>query len=362
MVTKTTRKTKVSSKPKTTARKAKKNASTANSIFISWSGDDSKDIALKLKEALENGFDNKLSCFVSNVDIASGSDWWNKIQDQLAESSMGIMCITEENSQAPWIYFEAGALVAKKIDTIPLLFNCSIKDLEKTPLRMKQAVNYDNIKAFRRMIGEINTKYHIFDTTTVNISYKATTIQETLSRDIDDIVNKLKLKGFINKNQIYPDSVKTIVKKTVFISAPMSTLTEKQYEEQQKFLKRFVKTLKSIGFKDVISPAEKIKEKKKFDGYPKSVNDNFRDLKRAECFILIYSFPKASSSLIELGYAIALGKKTVVFYKKELPFLIRKAGEVIPHLQTVQYKKYDDITMALTSNKMALFGFKEENE
>ena len=53
-----------------------------NKIFISWSGKNSKKIAIELKKSLEKEIfaTSGLECFVSTVDIASGDDWWNKIK------------------------------------------------------------------------------------------------------------------------------------------------------------------------------------------------------------------------------------------------------------------------------------------
>ena len=75
-------------------------------IFISWSGDNSKEIAIELKNTLEKGiFDGTgLECFVSDVDISCGDDWWNKIKKELKSCKLGIVCITKENLKAPWIF------------------------------------------------------------------------------------------------------------------------------------------------------------------------------------------------------------------------------------------------------------------
>lgn len=47
-------------------------------IFISWSGENSKEIAKVIKKALENKIfeGTGLECFVSDLDISSGDDWW----------------------------------------------------------------------------------------------------------------------------------------------------------------------------------------------------------------------------------------------------------------------------------------------
>ena len=102
-----------------------------NKIFISWSGPRSKEIAKGIKWLLEDiiflGTD--LKCFVSDLDITSGSDWWIKIKGELKTCKMGLLCVTKENIKAPWIYFEAGAMIAREIPTTPILINCGFQHL-----------------------------------------------------------------------------------------------------------------------------------------------------------------------------------------------------------------------------------------
>jgi len=88
-----------------------------NKIFITWSGTNSKKIAKELKYVFENHIFNGtgLNCFVSDVDIASGTDWFAKIKSELLSCKLCIICVTKENLKAPWIYFEAGAMIARDV-------------------------------------------------------------------------------------------------------------------------------------------------------------------------------------------------------------------------------------------------------
>ena len=54
-------------------------------LFISWSGENSKAIARELKNTLENNIFEKtgLECFVSDLDIRSGEDWWKRIHAEV---------------------------------------------------------------------------------------------------------------------------------------------------------------------------------------------------------------------------------------------------------------------------------------
>jgi len=100
-------------------------------LFISWSGEASKVAALGLKSFVSNVIQS-VDAFVSDTDIDRGSKWADVITSQLNTTSFGILCITPDNLEAPWIMFEAGCL-SKGIDdlnrVIPLMFNTEPSDL-----------------------------------------------------------------------------------------------------------------------------------------------------------------------------------------------------------------------------------------
>jgi len=78
-------------------------------IFISWSGERSRAVAELLNEWLQCVLQASTP-WMSSKDIDRGSLWFNEITDQLQNTSIGIICLTKENKNNPWILFEAGAL------------------------------------------------------------------------------------------------------------------------------------------------------------------------------------------------------------------------------------------------------------
>ena len=78
-------------------------------VFISWSGERSKLVAIFLREWLSCVLQN-VSPWVSSKDIDRGSLWFSEISAKLGETAVGIICLTQENKEKPWILFEAGAL------------------------------------------------------------------------------------------------------------------------------------------------------------------------------------------------------------------------------------------------------------
>lgn len=51
-----------------------------------------------------------LDPWMSAEDIDKGALWGSNIAEELTKSTAGIICITAENLEAPWLHFEAGAL------------------------------------------------------------------------------------------------------------------------------------------------------------------------------------------------------------------------------------------------------------
>jgi hypothetical protein len=78
-------------------------------IFISWSKDYSKAVALAMSDWLKDVFPG-IETFVSDVDIRKGARWGNEIVAELNKCNFGLVCLTPDNLKEPWIHFESGAL------------------------------------------------------------------------------------------------------------------------------------------------------------------------------------------------------------------------------------------------------------
>ncbi len=78
-------------------------------VFLSWSGDRSHEVAKLLNEWLSCVIQSSKP-WISSKDIDRGALWFTQINDQLQDTSIGIICLTQENKEKPWILFEAGAL------------------------------------------------------------------------------------------------------------------------------------------------------------------------------------------------------------------------------------------------------------
>lgn len=92
-------------------------------VFLSWSKRRSQAIAeawaVFLPDVLQ-----VVETFLSSEDLQAGGRWTGDLADALGDMDHGIICITPENREEPWIHFEAGAL-SKKPGTakvVPFLY------------------------------------------------------------------------------------------------------------------------------------------------------------------------------------------------------------------------------------------------
>ncbi|TPG09398.1 toll/interleukin-1 receptor domain-containing protein [Curtobacterium flaccumfaciens] len=140
-------------------------------VFISWSGDTSKYVAGVLYEHLPKVIQG-LKVFFSDQDIPSGTTWLSEIQGHLDEAKYGIVCVTPDNTEAPWLFFEAGA-ISRQTGTpasrvSPLAINMS-KETLPSPLQGYNAVDLDET-GFVKLVKSIHE--------TLKVSAPWTTIEE----------------------------------------------------------------------------------------------------------------------------------------------------------------------------------------
>jgi hypothetical protein len=123
-------------------------------IFTSWSGERSKSAALGLKSLLQDLFEEAVQVFVSDH-ISPGEAWAQRLGTELEQSEFGILCLTQDNFQAPWLLFEAGA-IAKKFGTarlVPYLIDELPPTSDRSPLAQFQHVRADRDGTYRLVVS-----------------------------------------------------------------------------------------------------------------------------------------------------------------------------------------------------------------
>jgi len=133
----------------------------ANKVFISWSGETSRKIALELKAAFESASRGQIQCFISVEDILPGDVWTTKIMTAFDECDLAIFCLTKENINSPWLYFEAGAVSATNKPIIPVLINCDFDDVRKSPLSTYQSIKLFDDASRRKLVAHVTSIFKL---------------------------------------------------------------------------------------------------------------------------------------------------------------------------------------------------------
>lgn len=100
-------------------------------VFISWSGPRSGKVAEALHAWLPSVIQS-VHPFMSEVNIERGSRWSHDLALRLENAQFGLICLTQENLEAPWLLFEAGAL-SKSMENsrvVPYLYGISQTQLQ----------------------------------------------------------------------------------------------------------------------------------------------------------------------------------------------------------------------------------------
>ncbi|MCP2272308.1 TIR domain-containing protein [Actinokineospora diospyrosa] len=124
-------------------------------VFISWSGEISRNVAEVLREWIPSVI-QAVEPYLSSEDIDKGARWSSDISAELADCNFGIVCVTKDNLAAPWLNFEAGAL-SKFVETSrvsPFLFGVERKEVTG-PLLQFQSTVYERDDV-RKLINSIN--------------------------------------------------------------------------------------------------------------------------------------------------------------------------------------------------------------
>lgn len=98
-------------------------------VFISWSGALAKNVATVWFDLVKETFDS-VEPFMSEENIGAGERGLNKIAAQLSGTSFGIIVVTQENQNSPWLNYEAGAL-SKDLDDQTVRVAPSLVDFER---------------------------------------------------------------------------------------------------------------------------------------------------------------------------------------------------------------------------------------
>lgn len=158
-------------------------------VLISWSGQQSRDIAASLYEWLPTVIPG-IQPWISTDDIAIGTQWFATLMSKLESTSLCVICLTPQNVRSPWLYFEAGAIAGKRTDArvCTYLIGLSGNQLMAGPLSQFQWAEADKNGTWK-LVLEINRCLPIPHNDTllqVGFDAKWTTLKRRLEKAISE--------------------------------------------------------------------------------------------------------------------------------------------------------------------------------
>ncbi|MFA4986376.1 MAG: TIR domain-containing protein [Candidatus Brocadiia bacterium] len=122
-------------------------------VFICWSGKLGGEVAKVTKAFIENVIQS-CTVFVSE-DLEKGATWPLVLTEELAQAGFGIVVITRESANAPWLLFEAGCLTKfGKTRVCPLLVDIEQREF-RMPLSLFQGSRLDR-EDMEKLLQSIN--------------------------------------------------------------------------------------------------------------------------------------------------------------------------------------------------------------
>jgi len=126
-------------------------------IFLSWSGSISQKVAIATKVFLRQIFPTTAP-FLSSEDLKKGGQWSTDLFEKLCKSQQGIICLTKDNYEEPWLLFEAGAL--SKTTDKPKVWTLLLDDLSPEHLQGSPLSQFQHTQAnkhdIEKLVIEIN--------------------------------------------------------------------------------------------------------------------------------------------------------------------------------------------------------------
>lgn len=312
--------------------------------FISWSGVKSKLYGDFIKELLKDVFDSKLDVFFSPKDIQKGEDWLNKLNTKIKEADICIIIITKDSLNSMWLNYEAGAIAFNQNSANNKLICPILVDIDeldrKSPLNSSQLIKNNKEDLFDLFSSVNNT---LVTGKKLKLPHLKSIFESSYTSRISDLTIDDATENISLLNP-YPTDIVEMKKKSLFLASPMAAA--KLYTETRDETLRVKEALyKCCGVKEIYYPGEHIPSTGVFEGKEKALKKDFQKLKSAEFCVFIYPEKAVTSILLEIGYVIALNKKTIVFVRdrKDLPFMLELADHCVPRLKIYVFDTYDDI-------------------
>lgn len=292
-------------------------------VFLTWSGMESKQTAEILSNILSSRFNEKgINFFYSPEEIENGEIWINKIMKKLSGCCFGIVCLSSTNSESPWLNFETGAIVKGFRDKSKIfVFNPVKINPSKIngPLKMFQITN----QSLNIMISELYIKINnILD------EVNKYTIDAIAKISKQDTVTYIDLLNKYNNEPI-----------DLFISFPIKGLSSPEID--LPIIESVINRLEEKEFTTFCSAVNRTKVNENLIGL-----ERINLIKKCKAYVIIHPEATVSFTLVECGIALALNKPTLIIGKntnENYPSVLVNMSNVGTTLECVHFlNSYSD--------------------
>jgi hypothetical protein len=152
---------------------------------------------------------------------------------------------------------------------------------------------------------------------------------------------------------VEPDS--KMMRYDFFVAAPMASMANNaEYQAGRNKILEVIKTIKTeCGLETFFYAGENIETIEQFETEDISVQLDMKAIQNSKYFVLLNfsKMEKPSSTILEAGIALALGKKSLYFGPhKNFPFLMKQADQAFRHVKIYEANNYEDVTRILKNN------------
>ncbi len=136
----------------------------------------------------------------------------------------------------------------------------------------------------------------------------------------------------------------------VFISSPISSFNSQEYKKYKSHVLQLIDQIKQNHY--VFSEIETIKDIADYDQPCDSICIDFDQIKKSDYFIMYYPFALPTSSLIELGYALAIDIPVIIVTPsiKCLPYLAQGIKGINSTSTIIETKVLDETAINKIKN------------
>lgn len=209
-------------------------------VFISWSGEHSKQVASVLRDWLPMVI-QAIKPWFSTVDIDKGEAWLTSIQGSLANSKgMGIFCLTPDNVSAPWLAFEAGALASQDRGRVATFLHGVDASSIKPPISLFQATKAMDRDDVFNLLKSLNDR--------LESPLEPGLLQRSFNANWEDLQNRLaaisppakKSRPSVDSSTEMLNEILNTVRRLERISADQETLSEVAAIERERLVKEMM--------------------------------------------------------------------------------------------------------------------------